>query len=172
MKRILVIGTSGAGKSTLAQRLADRLGLPFFASDGFYWEPSWKIASPEHVHQQVMQVVGREAWVLDGNFDDQRELVWQRAEGIVWLDYSLLTIFTRVATRNLRWMLTRQLVWSGNRMSLSRAASGVRHAVKSHARKRQDYPHWLAEVAGIAIWRFRSSAEAEAWFQNIDPQVG
>jgi len=67
MKRILVIGTSGAGKSTLAQRVSKSLGLPFIASDHFYWEPGWKVASSEKVHQQLGEVVRREAWVLDGN---------------------------------------------------------------------------------------------------------
>jgi len=172
MKRILVIGTSGAGKSTLARRLSERLGLPFFASDQFYWEPGWKTASSEKVRRQVADAVDREAWVLDGNFDDERELVWKRADCIIWLDYSWLTICTRVASRNFCWLLARQPVWSGNRMTLQRAMSGIRHAVKSYSLKRQNYPLWLAELSGIAIHRFHTSAEAEAWLQSLNQHLG
>ena len=75
MKRILVIGNSGSGKSTLAKRLSECLKLPFFPSDHFYWELNWKIASSEKVRQQVRDVINQEVWILDGNFDDEYELV-------------------------------------------------------------------------------------------------
>jgi adenylate kinase family enzyme len=167
MKRILVIGVSGSGKSTLAERLARRLGLPFFASDHFYWEPGWKPTPNEKVHRQVQEIIAQEAWILDGNFDDQREQVWPRADCIVWLDYSLLTVCWRVTTRNLGWLLTRQVTWSGNRMTLSRAFSGLRHTFKSHGIKRRNYPHWLAALPGVNVRRFHSSREADAWFDGL-----
>jgi adenylate kinase family enzyme len=108
MKRILVIGTSGAGKSTLAQRIAKSLGLPFIASDHFYWEPGWKLTLADKVRQHIQRAVRQEAWVLDGNFDDEREFAWQRADCIIWLNYSLLTIGRQIVSRNFRWALTQQ----------------------------------------------------------------
>jgi len=167
MKRVLVIGTSGSGKSTLAQRLAGCLGLPFFASDHFYWETGWKSAASEKVCQQVMEVVQREAWVLDGNFDNLRELVWRQADCIIWLDYSLLTIGTRIISRNLRWMLTCRPTWSGNRMTLPRAVSGIRHALKTYALKKQNFPVWLAELPNTTVQHFHTSRETEAWLQSL-----
>ena len=171
MKRILVIGTSGAGKSTLARRVAESLELPFIASDHFYWESGWKAASAKRVHQQLTEVVHREAWVLDGNFDNERELVWRRADCIIWLDYSWLTICSRVVFRNFLWVLTRQPTWSGNRMTPQRALSGLRHAVKSYRIKRRNYPQWLAELSGVPSYRFCTSREAEAWLQSLNQQV-
>lgn len=167
MKRILVIGTSGTGKSTLAQRLSNVLHLPFFASDPFYWDAHWKPASDAKVLQQVQDVIRREAWILDGNFDNERGLVWRQADCIIWLDYSLATICRRVILRNLFWVLTQQPTWSGNRMTLRRALSGSRHAIKSYSLKRQNYPHWLAELSGITIHRFHTTRETEAWLQSL-----
>ena len=166
MKRILVIGTSGAGKSTLAQRLSQSLGLPFIASDHFYWEPGWTAASLEKVHEQLSEVIRQETWVLDGNFDDERQLVWGRADCLIWLDYSLLTICRRVVWRNFLWVITRQPTWSGNRMTLQRALSGLRHAVRTYRDKRRNYPQWVAELSGVASHRFCTSREAEAWLQS------
>ena len=167
MKRILVIGTSGSGKSSLAERLSKRLNLPFFASDHFYWEIGWKTASTERVRQHVEDVVSREAWILDGNFDEERDLVWKRADCIVWLDYSLMTIFRQIVLRNFRWTITRQLTWSGNRMTLQRAISGIRHAVKSYSLKKQNYSRWLAELPDVTLYRFCTNREMEAWFQSL-----
>ena len=42
----------------------------------------------------------RTAWVLDGNFDDQRDFVWSRTEVIVWLDYPLRRSLPQVVRRN------------------------------------------------------------------------
>ena len=171
MKRILVIGTSGAGKSTLAQRLAESLALPFIASDHFYWEPGWKVASTEKVHQQLMEVIDRDAWVLDGNFDDEREFVWCCADCIIWLDYSWLTICRRLVCRNFLWLINRQPTWSGNRMTLPRALSGLRHAVRSYPLKRRNYPQWLADLSDVPSYRFCNSREAEAWLQSLNQKV-
>ena len=167
MKRVLVIGTSGSGKSHLAQRLSVNLGLPFFASDPFYWDPGWKPVPAGRVREQIADVVRREAWTLDGNFDDERDLVWRQADCIIWLDYPLATVLRQVILRNLRWLLTRQTVWSGNRMSLRRALSGIRHAFRSHALKRRNFALWLAGLSGIEIHRFRNSRETETWLQGL-----
>ena len=171
MKRILVIGTSGAGKSTLAQRISKTLGLPFIASDHFYWQHGWNVTSSEKLHQQLREVVRREAWVLDGNFDDEREFVWYRADCIIWLDYSLLTICSRIVFRNFLWVITQQPTWSGNRMTLQRALSGIRHAARSYRVKRRNYPQWLVELSGVPSYRFCTSREAEAWLQSLNKQV-
>ena len=168
MKRILVIGTSGTGKSTFAQKLSKCLKLPFFASDHFYWEPNWRIASAEKVHQQILEVIYREAWILDGNFDDEHEWMWKRADCIIWLDYSLITILRRIVFRNFRWLLTRQPTWSGNQMTLQRVISGIRHAVNSYSQKRQKYPTWLAELSGVTVHRFHNSDEADRWLQGLN----
>jgi len=168
MKRILVIGTSGAGKSTLAEAVSKSLKLPFFASDNFYWEPNWKVASSEKIHKQLKEVVHQEAWVLDGNFDNEREFAWCRADCIIWLDYSLTTICRRIVFRNFLLLITQQPTWSGNRMTLQRALSGLRHTLKSYRIKRRNYPQWLAELSGVPSYRFRTSSEAEAWLQGLN----
>jgi hypothetical protein len=168
MKRILVIGTSGSGKSTLAKRLSNCLQVPFFASDPFYWEPGWKIAPAEKVRQQVMRVIKHNAWVLDGNFDNEREIVWKQADCIIWLDYSLATIGRQILFRNFLWLIKNQGIWSENRMTLRRAISGIRHAVKSYPLKRRNYPQWLAELSGIEIHRFRTSRETDIWLQSLN----
>ena len=167
MQRILIIGSSGCGKSTLAQRLAARLGLPYFASDPFYWEADWKPASPERVLEQLHGVLKQNAWVLDGNFDDERSLLWTRADCIIWLDYALPVILSRVVLRNLGWAISGQMTWSGNRMSFQRAISGIRHSLRSYPLKRAVYPDYLAALTGVDVHRFRSNRQTEMWLKNL-----
>jgi hypothetical protein len=168
MKRILVIGNSGAGKSTLAKQLSDCLHLPFFPSDPFYWEPGWKPARTDKVFQQVSDVIQRESWILDGNFDEYHALVWGRADCIIWLDYSLPTTLTQVIIRNFKWLFMREPTWSGNTMTFRKAVSGIRHAIKSHPVKSRKYPCWLAELPEIHHYRFHTRKETETWLKELN----
>lgn len=168
VKRILVIGTSGSGKSTFAQKLSKRLQIPFFASDPFYWEADWQIASDEKVRECIRAVIQQEAWILDGNFDSEHEWVWKQANCILWLDYPLVIVCRQIIFRNLRWVVTRERTWSGNRMTFGRAISGIRHAIRSHSLKRRKYPQWLAELSGVEVHRFKSRREADFWIQCLN----
>jgi len=170
MERVLVVGTSGAGKSTLAERIAARLGLPFHASDPFYWEADWRPASTERVDRLLDQVLHAPRWVLDGNFEHRWRDVWARAQCVVWLDYPLAVVLWQVATRNLRWLVHRDVVWSGNRMTLRRALSGFRHALRSHAGKRRRYRRYIAELRDVPVVRFSSRQEAASWLSTLAPR--
>jgi len=167
MKRILVIGNSGAGKSTLAKQLSICLNLPYFPIDPFYWEPGWKPAPADKVFQRVLDVISCESWILDGNFDEYHELVWRQADCILWLDYSLPIILKQVIIRNGKWLLTHEPVWSGNRMTLGRAVSGIRHAIRSYSVKKKNYPCWLAGLSEITQYRFYTRKETETWLQGL-----
>jgi hypothetical protein len=117
----------------------------------------------EHLHS----VLEQDAWVLDGNFDDERALLWTRAHCIIWLDYDLPTILSRVIRRNLGWAISGKVTWSGNRMSFQRALSGIRHSLRSYPLKRSVYPKYLAALTGVDVYRFRSSHQTETWLKNL-----
>jgi hypothetical protein len=88
--RIVVIGTSGAGKTTLARRIAALLGMPHIELDAVNWQSGWRDLTrhdPEEFVRRVAEAIRAEAWVLDGNYGPVRDMVWQRATHLVWLDY-------------------------------------------------------------------------------------
>ena len=167
MKKILVIGTSGSGKSTLAKQISEILDVQFFPSDNFYWEAGWKITPYDKVLEQVKIVISRKEWVLDGNFETERELVWKQADCIIWLDYSLNVILWQVINRNVKWLITRQIIWSGNRMTFQRLISGVRHTIKSYSKKKKSYSSWLAELSEVKVYRFSKKQETTDWIQGL-----
>ncbi len=163
MQKVLIIGCSGVGKSTFAVRVSERTGLPFTATDAFYWHANWQNASTESIVERVNAATSESTWILDGNFDAQHEFVWQRADTIVWLDYPLWRILLQVVNRNLGLWLSQKPTWSGNRMSLKHAGSGIRHSLKSYKLKRTKYPVYLKEFSHIKIHHFRCPSDAEAW---------
>jgi len=161
--RVIVLGCSGSGKSTLAAKLAATLGLPLIATDDIYWRLDWSPVPPSEVLTWLEDTVSKSQWVLDGNFDAQREVLWGRAELAVWLDLPWLTTVWRVFRRNLRWWVMRTPIWGGLRMTLPRLIGGVRHAATSHALKRRAYPGLLASFPNLTVIHIQSPAQLQAW---------
>jgi len=95
-QRISVVGTTGSGKTTLSERLARCLGVPHVELDALHWGPNWTELDPETFRAKVARIVQCDAWVIDGNYNAVRELVWERAQAVVWLDYGLPTILGRL----------------------------------------------------------------------------
>ena len=114
-RRIVVVGTTGSGKTTLASDLAQRLEVPHVDLDALHWEPGWTEAPTDLFRERVTRALSGEAWVTDGYYSAVRDIVWSRADTIVWLDYSLPTILYRLARRTFRRAFTREELWSGNK---------------------------------------------------------
>jgi hypothetical protein len=168
-KRIAVLGCSGSGKSTLAAALADRLGLPYVATEQMFWTEDWRPTPPAKVRASIGEVVARDRWVTDGNFDSDRDLLWARAELLVWLDLPLAVVVTSVVRRNLGWWWRRTPVWGGQRMTLAKAIGGVRHVLRSHRLKHSLYPEWLADFEPTPVMRMRTRSELARWTGALNP---
>ena len=167
MQRIVVIGSSGSGKSTCAEEIAARLGLPYILTDPLYWGENWRRVPLAEVHRQIDAVTTRPQWVLDGNFDDARELVWARADTLVWLDYSRAVVWSRLVQRNLGWFLSGEPTWSSNRMTLKIALSGVRHGLRGYKVKRRDYSALLPLYKSARVLCFRRPRDTATWLAQL-----
>ncbi|HVB53196.1 MAG TPA: hypothetical protein VNF24_03265, partial [Candidatus Acidoferrales bacterium] len=63
------------------------------------------------------------AWVIDGNYRNVRDLVWARADTVVWLDLPRRVVMTTVIRRTLHGVRTRRELWNGNRENWRNALS-------------------------------------------------
>jgi adenylate kinase family enzyme len=117
MRRVAVVGNSGAGKSTLAAGLARRLGVPWLELDGVYHQPGWTPLPVDELRARVDAFTRQPGWVVDGNYSVVRELVWSRADTVVWLDLPKRVVMWRVVRRTLGRLVRRTELWNGNRES-------------------------------------------------------
>jgi adenylate kinase family enzyme len=119
MRRVSVVGISGSGKSTLGRRLAASLQVPFVELDAIFHQPDWQDLPTAEFRSKVSEAVSGDAWVVDGNYSAVQDLVWARADTVVWLDLPRPTVMRQVVLRTIRRALTRQELWNGNREPLS-----------------------------------------------------
>jgi adenylate kinase family enzyme len=114
VQRISIVGNSGTGKTTMARGIAGALGIPHLELDGLHHLPDWEPIERELFRERVAEFIAADAWVIDGNYSAVQDLVWQRADTVVWLDLPRRTIMRQLIPRTLRRMVTREELWNGN----------------------------------------------------------
>src|SRR3954447_15869821 len=177
-ERILVLGRTGSGKTTLARELAAALGVPHVELDSLYFGPEFSTAPLSVLRKRTTAAIAADRWVTDGNKRAVRDLVWPRADTIVWLDYPLGVSLWRLAKRACRRTsaLKAQAVKSGAesglRTQLLAAARGVLTALRSHAGQRREYTRIFAEPANqhLAVVRLRSPRATHQWLARATAQ--
>ncbi|MGD0464036.1 MAG: adenylate kinase [Tepidisphaeraceae bacterium] len=176
MRRVVVIGASCSGKTTLAESTAQRLELPHFEMDSMVWGPNWSLPSDEQLLAQVKSIIEHEAWVVDGVFPEHRDLVWARADTIIWLNYPMTLVFSRALRRTLKRCITRQPLGEHNvetwRRTFFSSRSQLLWVIHSWRKRRRDYPKIFRrpENRHLRILRFSSPRQAEAWLAALRPE--
>ena len=176
--RINVVGTCGAGKTTVAKSLAGLLGLQCVEIDALYWRPGSGEATDEELRCAVGEAAAHEAWVIDGNYSRVRDILWPRADTVVWLDYSFPRVFGQLLSRTIRRAALREPLWHGNRESLRKSFLSRESihlwAARTPRRRARQYRGLLADPANshITVIRLRSPREAERWLRDVAESAG
>jgi len=172
VRRVSVVGNSGSGKTTLAGRIAAALGAPLLELDAVHHQPDWKPLDTAEFRRTVAEFTSGDAWVVDGNYSAVRDIVWSRADTVIWIDPPRHRVMRRLAVRTLRRMVTGAELWNGNRERLSflfsREESVLLWAWTSHHKLRSRYEAAQADPANthLSFVRLRTPAEAAALLRD------
>jgi adenylate kinase family enzyme len=169
------VGCSGSGKTTLARSLARALGYPHTELDAVYHQPGWTQLSDEEFRRRVRAVVEADRWVVDGSYSVVQDIVWGRADTVLWFDLPYATVMARTIRRTVRRTITREELWNGNREPLSNlwslkpensiiAWAATRHKVyRRRFIEAEHNPRW----ASLRFVRLRSQSEADAFVAGV-----
>jgi adenylate kinase family enzyme len=174
-RRIVVIGTTSSGKSTLARALSERLSLNFVELDALHWQPNWRPATLEEFRASVTEATSLEGWVVAGNYHVVRDLIWPRAEAVVWLDYPFGVVFWRLFTRTIRRGWNREELWNGNRekfwwhLKFWSDDSLFKWLFKTYWRRKREIPILLdmPEHKHLELIHLHSPKEADEWLNGL-----
>ncbi len=172
-RRIVVVGTTGSGKTRLAHVLARRLDIRHVELDALHWGPNWTEVPDATFRERTARAVAGDACVVDGNYHAVRDLVWPRAEMVVWLDYSFPRVMWRLLRRTIWRLVTREQLWNDNRERLREQLFSRRSlflwALRTYGRRRREYAALfeLPEHAHLHVVRLRSPRATREWLAGI-----
>ena len=164
--KIAILGTCGSGKTTLARRLSRELSIPHVEFDALHWEPNWKEVDDDLFYERVQKAIAGEKWVTDGNYSHvSHDLIWPRADVVVWLDYPLPIILFRLLKRVSHRAFSKEVLWGGCqenlRMQFLSKNSIFVWAFKSYWKRRRIYPYLLSKFPNLKLIRVRKPKHLE-----------
>ena len=116
-------------------------------------------------------------WVLDGNYSRATHIKWNKAQVVVWLDYSFSRTLYRSVKRATRRALTQEELWpgTGNRETLRKSFfskdSIILWSVSNFWRNRRRYEALATEkrYQHLQFVRLRTPAETAAYLREPMP---
>ena len=125
--------------------------------DAIFHQPRWTERPAAEFHALVAERIDAPGWVVDGNYSQVRDLVWGRADAVVWLDFPRRVVMRRVVLRTFRRALTREELWNGNREPWSNLWSAdpdrsiIAWSWNGHRHYREGYSAAMVDPAHVRL---------------------
>jgi adenylate kinase family enzyme len=169
-ERIVVIGMSGSGKTTLARQLGQKLGLPHIEIDAIHWQAGWQMLPEDQLIEQLDSATSGPRWVVDGNYSVVRQLVWDRADTLVWLDYSFPLTLWRITRRTIGRASSQQELWNTNREHWRQVFSRdsmIWWVVRMYHKRQRQWRGLVPQFPHLSVHRFRYPDQTEGWLHAL-----
>lgn len=86
--RISIVGGSGSGKTTLCNILSKELNLPAIHLDAINFNANWVEVDKIKRDKIISSKSSEDKWIIDGNYNKTLKERFDKADLIIWLDYS------------------------------------------------------------------------------------
>jgi adenylate kinase family enzyme len=133
--------------------------------------PGWAVN--ERLTDDVLRLTSEPRWIVDSIVSPEvRDLLWEKADTVLWLDYGRRVVMPRVLRRSLRRTVTRERVFGGNRETwagwLSREHPAW-WAWSQHAGRRREVQRRTGDprFAPLTALRFARPRHTAAWFASL-----
>ena len=85
--------------------------------DALFHQPDWTELPADEFRAVVAARLDElpDGWVTCGNYRVVRDVIWEQADTVVWLDLPRRRVMPRVTARTVRRVVTREELWNGNR---------------------------------------------------------
>jgi adenylate kinase family enzyme len=162
----------------VGRRIAGALGVPFVELDAVFWhQPGWVGLDRASFRAAVDDLTTEGGWVVDGNYSSAvQDIVWSRADTVVWLDLPKAVVMWQIICRSLGRVALRKELWNGNRerwgslLTLDPEDSVIAWSWHQHARQRRSYERAMSDPVWhhLRFVRLRSRRHASRFVRHLE----
>ena len=164
INRICIIGGSGTGKTTLSENLKNELNLPVVHIDGINYFENWVERDKSERDNLIIKKMSEDKWIMDGTYSSTLKQRLERAELIIYLDYSTLSQVTGVFKRFLKNPNKIKPEIPGCKESIS--FKFLLFVINWRKNKREFVVSTLSTIDKNKILTFRSRRKLNKWYKK------
>ena len=97
--RICIFGRPGSGKSTFAYKLHQKINVPLYHLDKYFYISNWTERDYGEFLKAQQEIVNTDQWIIDGNSLKSLEMRYARAQVCIYFNYSRLICLWRLFKR-------------------------------------------------------------------------
>ena len=156
----------------MAKQVAAALEVPHIELDALHWLPDWQERPDSEFRELVASAVSAERWVVAGKYNMVRDIVWQRATTLAWLNLSVPVAFWRALSRTVTRRFGRRTLFSGNKDSIRQVfsrASMILWVIKTfHERRRSTRQVFDGDgFPGLHCVELRNQGDADRFLASL-----
>ena len=163
--RISIVGGSGSGKSTLCNILSKELGLPAIHLDAINYEPNWVEIDKTERDNMILPKAQDDKWVIDGNYNKTLKERFDKADLIIWLDYSTLKQLHGILKRYFTTRNSERPEIPGCKERLE--PEFIKYVLTYNKKKRPVILDYLKDVPKEKVLIFKHQKDLNAWLKDF-----
>ena len=163
--RISIVGGSGSGKSTLCNILSKELGLPAIHLDAINYEPNWVEIDKTERDNIILSKALDDKWVIDGNYNKTLKERFDKADLIIWLDYSTLKQLHGILKRYFTTRNSERPEIPGFKERLE--PEFIKYVLTYNKKKRPVILDYLKDVPKEKVLIFKHQKDLNAWLKDF-----
>ena len=163
--RISIVGGSGSGKSTLANILSEELKLPAVHLDAINYISNWVEIDKDERDKIISNKSAEDKWIIDGNYNKTLQERFDKADLIIWLDYSTVTQLKGVIKRYLKTYNKERPEIPGCKERLD--FTFVKYVFTYNKKKRPVIVNYLKDIPKEKVLVFKKQKDLNKWLKEF-----
>ncbi len=163
--RISIVGGSGSGKSTLCNILSKELNLPAIHLDAINFNANWVEIDKDERDKIISTKSEEEKWIIDGNYNKTLKERFDKADLIIWLDYSTFMQLKGVLKRYFKTRNKERLEIPGCKERLD--FNFIKYVATYNKKKRHVIVDYLKDVPKEKVLIFKRQKDLNKWLNEV-----
>ena len=164
--RISIVGGPGTGKTTLANILSKIYNIPAINIDGIHHLPNWQIRDKLERDNIILSYVEKDKWIIDGTYSTTLNQRFEKADLIIWLDYSSFAQLKGIFKRFIKNPNKEKSEIPGCKEKID--SKFLKYVIFYNKKSRHHIPDNLEDISKDKVLIFKKQKDLNTWIKSLE----